>query len=235
MIQNSPSGGAINRSSLNATVGRMAAIATALLLVAFLVLSVSRAAFTATTANENNFVKTGVVTLTDNDVDSALFELDNTDALPLNDIVPGVPVVKCISVDYAGNFNSDPIQMYAIASAGAPVSGDIGALDEYLDVKVERIVSTGIALATAPNALHTCLGFDAAVLANGPSSTVYNSTLDAFPSSYNASGTPAGNEISHTATAPNTQTFRISVTVRDTAGAANARADWNFVWETRSA
>lgn len=219
MIQNSPSGGTIQPSSLNATVGRVAAVATALLLVAFLVLSVSRAAFTASTANESNFVTTdGFVTLSDNDQGSALFEL--------TDIGPGTPTTECIHVQYEGTATSGDVNMYATVGDPAPVTN----LAPYLNVEVNAI-EIADALFDPLGAAPDCVAYSAAELAaavptNPQVTNVYNGTLDGFADAY-ADDLYAFDGVA------STYAFEITVEVQDDAAASDARADWSFTWETQ--
>ena len=79
--------------------GPVLAVACAVLVATFLVLSVSRAAFTATTANEGNSLTGGRVTLTDDDTGSAMFTVSN--------MMPGDSQQRCIVVTYSG-VDADP-------------------------------------------------------------------------------------------------------------------------------
>lgn len=215
MYESTTEGASPQASSAQAMTARLAAVGTALLLVVFLVLTVSRAAFTASTGNEDNFVTTtGTVTLTDDDTGSALFEV--------TDAAPGTPTVRCISVRYAGAFDSGNVNMYA----GQNLAGDpLGDLAAYLDVTVERIALVDAPL--VPNATHSCATFIAADILEDPT-TIYDDTLANFPTAY-ATGVDAF------AGTASSYAFRITVEVQNTPEAANSRADWNFTWETQSA
>jgi|GEM_PF-2481594 len=214
MIQNSTDGATISRSSLHANTGRIAAVATALFLVLFLVLSVSRAAFTASTSNDGNFVTTdanGNVTLTDNDAGAALFTLENAE--------PGVDTVECINVRYAGDFSSGDIKMYAQVTDQVAPNVELAG---FLDVTVNRIAVPEAAF-DAPN----CIAFDVANVAGG-AENIYTGTLGDFPDDYATA--PAG-----TTGEESVFGYQITISVQDDPNAAGARADWNFVWETQTA
>jgi hypothetical protein len=101
----------------------LAAVATALLLVVFLVLGVSRAAFTATTANNGNAASAGTVTLSDDDAGVAMFDA-------LTNLAPLDSFTRCIHVDYTGSLDPTAIVVYATA---APT----GLLAQYLNLTVE--------------------------------------------------------------------------------------------------
>lgn len=116
--------GAIGGGSfLGGLTARVAAVGTALLLVVFLVLSTSRAAFTATTDNPANSVSTGSISLVDDDSGSAMFA-----AVP--DLGPLDSVARCIHVDYTGSLDAEPIALYATGAPG-------GTLAPYLDLTIE--------------------------------------------------------------------------------------------------
>ncbi len=219
MIQNTPSGGSIDRSSLHATTGRIAAVATALLLVAFLVLSVSRAAFTASTANANNSITTDAfVTLRDNDNDVALFTV--VDATPTDSFE------RCIHVQYEGSpsAGANDINLYVTdLTTGGP---GLGNLAPYLnvDVDVVRIDDDDFADPAAPD----CDVFEAEAGATG----VYDGLLSAFGTDYDGGATafpaPDPDEIA-------TYAFKVTIDVANVAAASTANAGWSFVWETNDA
>ena len=222
-----PPGGA-GRTSLQSTTGRIAAVATALLLVLFLVLSVSRAAFTASTDNSGNSIEAGTVTLTDNDNGSALFTIA--------DASPGVETVKCIQVRYEGAFDSGDIKMYVtpaydpIAEADYP---DLGVLAPYVDVKIE---SEDLGDVPLTDEVVECALFEAADLLTplDDSPVVYDGTLSQFGQSYaNGESAPAPDEF--TADGNSTRTFKVTVSVQNDPAAAGAGAAWDFIWETQSA
>ncbi|BAN02751.1 hypothetical protein YM304_24370 [Ilumatobacter coccineus YM16-304] len=227
-------GGPTERSSLHATTGRIAAVGTALLLVLFLVLSVSRAAFTASTSNDNNSASSAAgITLTDNDAGFALF---TTAVDPLNplasgnaaDLTPATPVEQCIRVQYDGDFTSGDVMMYVTGIDAADTLAD------YLNVRVDRLATPGDPVAfteTPGNQLHDCAYMNAQdppeALPNANNDNIYNGTLADFPATHadNLSSMPGSDGV---------YTFRITIAVQDDPEAAAKDATWNFVWETQS-
>jgi hypothetical protein len=193
------------RRRLDEAATRLAAVAGALLLVMFLVVSVSRAAFVDTTDNVGNSMATGTLSLTDDDLAVAMFA-------NVTNLVPGNTVTNCINVDYAGSLDPTAVQLY---TAGAPT----GALGAYLDLVIE--IGTG-------GGFGGCTGFT-------PSSSLYTGTLAGVAgfatlhSDYSTGLTtwdPAGAE---------NRTFRFTLTVQDQPAAAGASSTFGFTWETRSA
>lgn len=148
--------GAAPRRWLGESTARLAAMGVALLLVVFLVLSASRAAFTATTDNSGNSVGTGTIALADDDAGSAMFEA-------VSNLGPNDSVSRCIHVDFTGSLDADPIVMYV---AGAPT----GTLAPYLDVVIEVGADNG-------DAFPACTGFS-------PTSTLFTGTLASFASTH---------------------------------------------------
>jgi hypothetical protein len=104
----------------NRSTARVLAAALAALLVSFLVIDRSTAAFTATSENTGNTFTPGRVTLNDDDAGAPLFKLPA--------IVPGQLIENCISVTYAGS----------VFPATVRLSGDgSGPLAPSLSMKVE--------------------------------------------------------------------------------------------------
>ena len=187
---------------MHATSARLAAVGTAMLLVVFMVLSVSRAAFTTTTDSLSNDVTAGTLSLLDDDLGSALFDT-------LTGLLPLVPVVNCIHVDYAGSIDPAAVQLYSAASSGL--------LDSYLNFKVEIGPDNA-------DAFGTCTNFT-------PSSTLYDGTLADFTSTYDsyANGLSAWDP-----SGPDARTFRVTLTVQDLPAAIGLNAAFGLTWETRS-
>jgi hypothetical protein len=105
--------------SSGAVYARLSAGLLALAVMSVLVLTGSRAAFTETTQNPGNAWNTGLIELTDDDENSAMFTV--------TDMKPGEREERCITVTYTGPYNAD-ISLYATPT------GDLAA---YLDVIVE--------------------------------------------------------------------------------------------------
>lgn len=185
----------------------LAAIVAGVLLSSALVLTATRAAFLATTSNAGNSFGAGTVTLTDDDSDSALFELTN--------ISPAeAPVSRCIEVEYSGTI-SDPgeVRLY---SGGFT---ETGTLSSELDITVD--IGTGAGFSD-------CTGFN-------PSSTIFSTgTLASFGSNHTdyASGISAWDPSS-----TDVRVFRVTVdlpTDADNAVQGDAISDLVFTWEVQS-
>lgn len=186
---------------------QVGAAAASLLLVSLLVLRVSSAAFSATTANTGNSWSAGSITLTDDDGGGASQAMFNVTGM-----VPGQTVTKCIVVTYSGAVNPTAVKLY---------SGGItdGGLAPHLDVTVEE----------GDGGTYTsCTGFAA-------TGTILTSkALSAFHSDHNGYATgvgtwdPSGNA--------QTKTYRFSVTLgSDTpASAQSNNAQASFTWETQT-
>lgn len=107
-------------SASNRSTARVLAAALAALLVSFLVIDRSAAAFKATSENTGNTFTPGRVTLNDDDDGAPLFELPA--------LVPGEIVDNCITVTYAGTVFPTTVRL----------SGDgTGPLAPALMMKVE--------------------------------------------------------------------------------------------------
>lgn len=201
------------RASLHATTGRLAAVATALLLVLFLVLSVSRAAFTIDTVNPGNSVSASGISLTDNDDNSAMYAATNVD--------PTTTLTHCINVTYTGGFDVPPVHLYVPTVAP-------GALAQYLNVKVELGVADSL-VTPAPAFSTDCTGFVPDVTVGPPTAlgTIYDGSLAAIGNDY-ATGITAWDPA-----ATETRPFRFTVTVGSDPTAAGTSALWDFTWETQ--
>lgn len=236
MIQNNSSGAAINRSSLQATTGRIAAVATALFLVLFLVLSVSRAAFSAETLNENNLVSTGGVVLRDNDGGSALFNIDggqdlgglDLPDLPL-DILPLSDKVSCITVQYDGDFSSGPVKLYQ-TQVGDTLPAD--RLDTFLNVKAEMVEIPDVATLGDVNAAD-CTLFTTATVAAAASAELDDAAV-LFDKKLSAIGTDHDSGETTFPGEDSTYIFKFTISVADDAAAGGKTANWNFTWRTES-
>lgn len=97
----------------------------AFLLVSALVLHVSDAAFSTTTANAGNTWSSGSVALSDNDGGGASSMMFN-----VTDMVPGQTETRCINVTYTGSVDPGAVRVYASVS-------DTG-LAQYLDVTIKE-------------------------------------------------------------------------------------------------
>jgi hypothetical protein len=82
-------------------------------------------AFSATTQNSGNEISTGTVNLGDNDLGSAMFQVNNA--------MPGQTWTKCIQVSYSGSLQAD-VKNYLRSTPGL--------LSPYLRLKLERGTQT---------------------------------------------------------------------------------------------
>ncbi len=142
-----------NATSKKGWVGaaRIAAPFAALLLVGFMVMGVSRAAFFDTTTNESNSFAAGTVVLVDDDTGSAMFSVSN--------MKPGDSSQTCIAVTYNGTVV--PADVVEYVSAGDLTGTGLGT---YLNLTIER--GTG-------GSFGNCTGFTA-------EATDYSGTLAGF-------------------------------------------------------
>ena len=104
----------------NRSTARVLAAALAALLVSFLVIDRSAAAFQATSENAGNTFTPGRVTLTDDDAGAPLFDLPA--------IVPGQVEENCIELQYAGSVFPATVRLTGAGS---------GPLAPSLEMKVE--------------------------------------------------------------------------------------------------
>ena len=156
------------------------AVGAALLLVSFLVASVSRAAFIDTTDGTGNIVGAGTVDLVDDDSGSVMFNVST--------LVPGDTVTNCIVVTYQGTV-PDPsaVKLY---SGGFTDSGDFA---DYLNLTIDE--GTG-------GSFGDCTGFVS-------SSTIESGgTLTDFDTAHTGYGTGAG--VWDPSSTPESRTYRVS-------------------------
>lgn len=93
-----------------------------LLLMSFMVMRVSSAAFSATTSNAGSQWTAGDVVLTDDDSNTAMFTVGN--------MKPGQIVTQCIKVTYSGSLDA-AVKLYGATTGGT-------GLGTYLDTTVQR-------------------------------------------------------------------------------------------------
>jgi hypothetical protein len=137
-----------------AHLARFCTIAAALTVASLLVVSGSRAAFTAQTSNGSNAWDSGTVALSDTDAGSALFTA--------SDILPGYTASKTITVSYTG-----PAGSTANVTFTPAVTGD-AELTSTLLVTVTRdgvVVADGVALSALAGHTFTLTSGGAAVYA----------------------------------------------------------------------
>ena len=111
---------------------RLGAAVLAVLMVSFLTLRVSAAAFSDTTTNPGNSFASGDVVLVDDRSGVAMFSASN--------MKPGDTVVGCIEVTYQGSLDAE-VHLYGSLTSGT--------LADYLDLDIDRGDGTCAAFGTA--------------------------------------------------------------------------------------
>jgi hypothetical protein len=190
--------------SIELRLARVVAVAASLALVTFMVVSTSRAAFTASTSNSGNTALAGTVALSDDDAASMMFAL--------TDMTPDDVYQRCITVTYTGTPATRQVHLYRAAA----VTGS--GLDQYLDLDVE--IGTG-------GSFGNCDGFTASGAA------IYTGTLRDFATNRldYASGVTTGWTPN---ASPQSRTFRVTLQVQDTNAAQGLNAGFGFTWESRN-
>ena len=186
-------------AKLTIEIARIGAFGVALLMLTVLVVTRSQAAFSDTTANSANSFSTGTVDINDDDSGSAMFTASA--------MSPGTPIVKCLTVTYAGTLTPADVRMYGTSS---------GALAPYLTTTIE--IGSGGSFAD-------CAGFT-------PSSTIYSGTLSNFSTTYTnwASGLAAYTANSN----PTARTLKFTVDVQNTTAAQGQSATATFTFEAQN-
>ncbi len=181
-------------------------IAASFLVISFLVINVSRAAFSDTTDNTLSSVTAGTVTLTDDDSGTVLFNIGA--------MVPSDTSTNCIVVTYGGTItNPSAVKMY---SGGFTDSGDFG---NYLNITIEE--GTG-------GSFGNCTGF---TLENTIEPT---GTLTAWDTTHTNYATGAG--VWDPAASPESKTFRITLELdpaTPNAEAGESATALAFTWEVQ--
>ena len=193
------------RRSRNALALQLAALALAFILVSILVVTSSRAAFVAQSDNATNQVSSATVTLSDNDLGTAMFA-------SVTGLMPGQVIDRCIDVTYNGTVDPTAVVLYV---AGAPT----GTLGTYLNLTIDYAPDTA-------DAYGSCTSFP------GSPTSVYNGTLAGFATAY--TGYATGATTWNPAGGPETRTFRFRLSVQDNAAAAGLTSTFGFSWETRT-
>jgi hypothetical protein len=190
--------------SLNSLAIQLSAFALTFILIGFLVVTSSRAAFVAQNDNTTNQVTSAAIALTDTDSGTAMFN-------GVTNLMPGTPVERCIDVTYTGTVDPTAVLLYA---SSAPT----GTLAPYLDLTVQ------VGTDNSP-VYGDCTGFVS-------SGTVYSGTVTTFASTHAgyATGATTWNPVG----SPETRTFRFVLSVQDNTAAANKTSTFGFSWETRT-
>ena len=183
---------------------QVAAAAASVLLVSLLVVRVSSAAFSATTANPANNWASGSITLTDDDgggAGSAMFNVTG--------MLPGQTVRRCIALTYNGAVDPGVVKLY-----GSVVDG---GLADHLEVTVKEGTGGGSG---------SCTGFVATgTIVNGARLKTFGTTRTDYATGV-GTWDPAANG--------DAQVYEFTATLRgDTPSSAQGSdAQATFTWET---
>ncbi len=192
-------------ASVNATASRLAAIATSLLLVTFLVVATSRAAFVGSTSNAGNSVHAATVILADNDATTSLMNL--------TDIVPGTVYDRCMELTYSGTLDVAPIRLYM----GAAPTGTLG---QYLNLVIDIGADTA-------DAFGTCTSF----VSTG---NLFSGTIDGFRTDHGSYAAGVQTWDPPGGGAAETRTVRFRVEVQNNNLAQGLTSGFGFTWEAQS-
>ena len=118
----------------------------------------TQAALSDTTDNPGNEFNAGEITLSDNDANTFMYQVDNA--------LPGDRVEKCIQVSYTSTGLDSTVELY--------MATPIGTVGPYVDMTVD------VGTQAAP-AFPDCTGFVA-------DSTIYTGTLSDFQATHGAAG-----------------------------------------------
>jgi hypothetical protein len=185
---------------------RTISVAAALLLVVFLVIGRSRAAFSGSTTNATNHVSTGSVTLGDNDSGTAMF--DN-----VTDLVPGNSVTRCITVTYSGSSNPGNVKLYgALASQTNNLASNV-------NISIDQGTWSGAA-DTYPG----CTNFSGSALQGATSVAALTSTNTSYNNGL-TTWNPAG--------AGEYRVFRVTLSVQSGA-LESSDLTFSLTWEVQS-
>ncbi len=197
-------------SSFHATAARAIAVVVAMLLISFLVLSSSRAAFNATTSNDGNNLQTGgAISLTDNDLDAAMFA-------SVTGLLPGDTEVSCITVTYESAPDPGDVVLYM------PTAPTGGTLADDLDLTIE--IGTD-----ATESFDDCTAF----VPDPVGGTLFSGTVSSFAVTHASAATGLVTWDPDPATAPvgTVRTFRFTLGVASSADPDDA-TNFGFTWET---
>ena len=132
-----------------------------LLLMSALIVTTSRAAFTAQTDNTSNSFSTGSVVLVDDDTGSSLFSVTA--------MGPGDSVTSCINVTYNGTLDPGPVNLYVPS-----YTESVASFADFINVTVdEGTLATG-------GAATDCTGF----VSDDGGTAEYSGDLTSFPATY---------------------------------------------------
>jgi predicted ribosomally synthesized peptide with SipW-like signal peptide len=168
-------------------------------------------AFSSTTSNDGNTFSAGTVVLTDNDSNSAMYNVSNAK--------PGDSATACITVTYTGNLAAN-VKLYTTST--------IGSLGSHLNLTVTQGTGT-VSFGSS------CTNFTP----DGSGAQIYNGTLSNFASTYSVygSGLSLTNASASTTWSQNdarVYKFQISLPSSDTTGSGLNTGSHSFTWEAQN-
>ncbi len=110
---------------------RIAAIVGSMAVVGLMIVTASRAAFTATTDNTGNAFNAATIALTDDDGGTAMFNVTG--------MVPGDTAEGCITVTYTGTADPTVVKIYQNAYSETDGAADGATLDDALTFDIDRV------------------------------------------------------------------------------------------------
>lgn len=191
--------------------GKIAAISVVIVLASSFVASGTWAAFSATTDNTGNSFQAGTVTLSDNDLGSAMLGLSNAK--------PGDSDTSCIQVNYTGSLSAT-VRLYGTTTGTG--------LDQYLNLTVTR--------GTSAAGFDNCTGFaaDSTDYLGSGAGVIYSGTLQGYPDSYATAIVDPTTATPETWTTSESHIYRFTISVQDNDLAEGLTATQAFTWEARS-
>ena len=173
---------------------RAFAAAVSALLVTTLVIDRSASAINTTGTEAANSFTSGTIALTDDDSGRSLFDLE--------DMAPGRPVERCLTITYEGSIL--PVDITLAADVNGPLA-------EHLLVEVDEGTGGGF---------ESCTGFT-------PAGSVFDGTLAEMADDTRFEPMAVGRVLN----ADDQRTFRFRFDLADTSDALDLAASAEFVWE----
>lgn len=154
--------------TMTRTTGNIIAGLLALALVGGLVIRTSSAVFTAQTDNNGNSLEAGTIVLTDND--------GGTAALTMRNIAPGEYSRRCITVEYDGSLDPEPVKVFSTSAfVTTPAATGPGTAATNMQNQVNITIEQGAASSTG--GFNSCAGFVAGTtLVAGVPLTTWNAS-----------------------------------------------------------
>jgi hypothetical protein len=168
-------------------------------------------AFSGTTSNDGNSFSAGTVVLTDNDSNSAMYNVSNAK--------PGDSATACITVTYTGSLAAN-VKLYTTSA--------ISSLGSHLNLVITQGTGT-VSFGSS------CAGFTP----DGSGAQIYSGTLATFASTYGGWGsglplTNAGGSATWSQNDVRVYKFQITLPGSDTTGQGLNTGAHSFTWEAQN-